>query len=126
MIGMERNVLSIRAALEKGYEPRLYSYDAGRIPLGEIDAVLDFKIWSKRIIAINAYFTKKGTGDKFVVTIYCNHKTGRYSLPGSTVDFGGCPVACLYRLRVEVNGGRGKVRVLLTKVEQKDLTSVGK
>ena len=73
MIRMERNVLSFRAALDKGYEPRLYSYDPARIPVGEMDAVLDFKTWSKRIIAINACFTKRDTGEKFVVTVYCHN-----------------------------------------------------
>jgi hypothetical protein len=120
MNGMERNVLSFRAALKKGYELRLYSYDPTRIPLGEMNAVLDFKTWSKRIIAINAYFTKRDTGEKFVVTVYCHNKTGRYTLPGSTVDFGQCPVGCLYRVQVVMKGGNGKDRVSLEKAERKE------
>jgi len=120
MTSMERNVFSFRSALDKGYEPRLYSYDSARIPLGDMDAVLDFKTWSKRIIAINAYFTKQDTGDQFVVTVYCHNKTGRYTLPGSAVDFGQCPVGCLYRVQVVMKEGHGKSRVSLAKAERKE------
>jgi hypothetical protein len=116
---MERNVLSFKAALKKGYEPRLYTYDPARIPLGEIDVVLDFKTWSKRIIAINCYFTKKDTGEKFVVTVYCHNTTGRYTLPGSTVDFGQCPVNWIYIIDVATIERKGKTSILLAKVEQK-------
>ena len=49
---MERNVHSFKVSIKKGYSPCLYSYDANVIPLGEFDAVLDFKTWSQRIIAI--------------------------------------------------------------------------
>jgi hypothetical protein len=117
---MERNVLSFRAALDKGYEPRLYCYDPARIPLGEMDVMLDFKTWSKRIIAINAYFTKQDTGEKFLVTVYCHSKTGRYNLPGSTVDFGQCPMGWLYRVQVVMKESDGKSRVTLAKAERKE------
>jgi len=39
---MENNVISWNIALEKGYEPRLYSYTAEHIPVGEYEAILDF------------------------------------------------------------------------------------
>jgi hypothetical protein len=115
---MERNVLSFRAAMVKGYQPRLYSYDPARIPLGDMEAVLNFKTWSKRILAINAYFTKEDSGDQFVVTVYCHSTTGRYALPGSTVDFGRCPLGCLYRVQVIMKGVAGKGRAVLAKAEQ--------
>jgi hypothetical protein len=116
---MQNSVLSFRVAISKGYEPRLYTYDPAKIPLGEMDAVLDFKTWSKRIIAINCYFTKTGTGDKFVVTVYCHPKTGRYTLPGSTVDFGQCPVNWIYKIDVATIERKGKPSILLLKAEQK-------
>jgi hypothetical protein len=116
---MQNSVLSFRVAISKGYEPRLYTYDPAKIPMGEMDAVLDFKTWSKRIIAINCYFTKMGTGDKFVVTVYCHNKTGRYTLPGSTVDFGQCAVNCIYRVQVAMKESNEKSRVSLVKAEQK-------
>jgi hypothetical protein len=119
MILMHRNVLSFRAALEKGYEPRLYSYDPARIPLGEMEAMLDFKIWSKRIIAINCYFTKTDTGEKFVLTVYGHPKTGRYTLPGSTLDFGQCPIDCSYNVMVGRKGVDEKNKVALVKAERK-------
>jgi hypothetical protein len=116
---MERNVLSFKAALKKGYEPRLYSYDPTRIPVGEMDAVLDFKTWSKRIIAINCYFTKTNTDNKFVLTVYCNNKTGRYTLPGSTVDFGQCLVSWTYRINVATIERKGERTILFVNAEQK-------
>ena len=119
MIRMERNVLSFRAALEKGYDIRLYSYDPARIPLGEMEASLDFKTWSKRIIAINCYFTKMETGEKFVLTVYGHPKTGRYILPGSALDFGQCPIDCSYNVIVGRKGDDAKDKVVLVKAEPK-------
>jgi hypothetical protein len=116
---MQNSVLSFRVALSKGHEPRLYTYDPAQIPLGEMDASLDFKTWSKQIIAINCYFTKTDTGDKFVVTVYCHSKTGRYTLPGSTVDFGQCPAGWIYKIDVATIERKGKTSILLVKAEQK-------
>jgi len=107
---MEKNVSSFRVAIGKGYEPRLYSYDPGKIPLGAFDAMLDFKTWSKRIFAINCYFTKAGTGEKFVVTVYCSYKTGRFEVPGSAVDFAHCAAGVIYGIVVEKNA---KEKVIL-------------
>jgi len=119
MKDMGSNVISFRVAISKGYEPRLYAYDPALIPLGEFDALLDFKTWSKRIIAINCYFTKIDTGCKFVVTVYCQNKTGRYILQGSTVDFGLCPLGYIYRILIVGNGSDKKSRVSLVKTELK-------
>ena len=119
MICMDRNVLSYRAALEKGYDPRLYSYDPARIPLGEMEAVLDFKTWSRRIIAVNCYFTKTGTGEKFVLTVYGHPKTGRYTLAGSTLDFGQCSIECSYNVMVGRKGNDDKNKAVLVKAEPK-------
>jgi hypothetical protein len=119
MIRMESNVMSFRAALEKGYHPRLYSYDPARIPLGEMEVVLDFKTWSRRIIAINCYFTKTGSGEKFVLTVYGHPKTGRYTLPGSTLDFGQCPIDCSYNVMVGRKGSDEKSKVVLLNAEPK-------
>jgi hypothetical protein len=68
---MEGNVMSFQVAINKRFEPNLYTYDSDKIPLGAYDAVLDSKIWSNRILAINCYFTKMQTGENFVVTVYC-------------------------------------------------------
>jgi hypothetical protein len=116
---MESRVLSFRAALEKGYEPRLYSYNPARIPLGELEVVLDFKTWSRRIIAINCYFTRTDTGEKFVLTVYGHPKTGRYTLPESTLDFGQCPIDCSYNVIVGRKGNDEKTKVVLVKAERK-------
>ena len=105
---MERNVHSFRVVIKKGYSPCLYTYDVAKIPLGEFEAILDFKTWSKRIIAINCYFTKAATGQKFVVTVYCNYQTGKYTVPGSAVDFSFCPLAEKYRIAT-IKNHKGQV-----------------
>ncbi|HEX8358355.1 MAG TPA: hypothetical protein VF610_13110 [Segetibacter sp.] len=111
---MERNVYSFNVAITKGYEPRLYCYEPDKIPLGVSDARLDFKIWSKRIIAINCYFTRIDTDERLVVTVYCNHETSRFQLSHSTVDFSRCPTGEIYRLQI-IKNEKGKV--LLEKAE---------
>ncbi|MFT3948202.1 MAG: hypothetical protein QM763_14625 [Agriterribacter sp.] len=111
---MEHNVWSFKTATRNGCSPRLYSYDPKQIPLGEFEALLDFKTWSKRIIAINCYFTKSGAGEKFVVTVYCNYQTGKYMVQGSTVDFSGCATNAVYRISVCKND---KGKIVLSKAE---------
>jgi hypothetical protein len=111
---MKKNVCSFKVAIGKGYEPRLYVYDAETIPLGTLKASLDFKIWSKRILAINCYFTKIDTDERFVVTVYCNHEMSRFQLSDSTVDFSRCPTGEIYRLQI-IKNEKGKV--LLEKAE---------
>ena len=105
---MERNVFSFKDAIAKGYEPRLYSYDADKIPLGIFDAILNFKTWSKRIIAINCYFTKIDTKEKFIVTVYCNNQMAKFQLKDSDIDFSSCLVGQAYHISV-TKDGRGKI-----------------
>ena len=100
---MERNVYSFRVSIKKGNSPNLYTYQPNQIPLGEFDAMLDFKTWSKRIIAINCYFTKINTGNKFVVTVYCKYETGKYTVPNSVIDFSNCTTNETYRVAIEKN-----------------------
>lgn len=111
---MERNVWSFKTAIHKGYQPRLYGYDPLQIPLGEFDAMLDFKTWSKRIIAINCYFTKTDTKEKFVVTVYCNNQSGKYEVPGSRINFSDCAINTIYRISVCKTK---KERIILSKAD---------
>ena len=120
---MGRNVWSFGVAIGKGYEPRLYSYDPQQIPLGEFDAILDFKTWSKRIIAINCYFTKTVTREKFVVTVYGNTQTGRYEVLGSLINFPECATNAVYRISVSKNE-RG--RIILSKAEYPPSSEINK
>lgn len=111
---MEHNVWSFKTAIRNGSSARLYSYDPKQIPLGEFEAVLDFKTWSRKIIAINCYFTKRDTGERFVVTVYCHYQTGKYVVPGSTVDFSGCATNAVYRISLCKNE---KGKIVLSKAE---------
>lgn len=120
---MERNVYSFKIAIRKGFELRPYIYDPQQIPTGEFDAVLGFKTWSKRIIAINCYFTKINTGEKFVITVYCNNQTGKYVVPGSVIDFSHCPTGVAYTITVCKND---KGRIILSKAEHSGLSGINK
>ena|SRR5579885_744459 len=97
---MERSVMSWNVAINKGFEPRLYPYTFEDVPLGEYDAVLDAKIWAKKVMGINCYFTQTNTGRKFQLTVYCKHNSGIYKLEGSSIDFAHCPIGKNYRIKV--------------------------
>src|SRR5690242_20643718 len=97
---MDRNVVSWNVAISKGFEPRLYPYTFEEVPLGEYGAVLDLKIWAKKVMAINCYFTQADTGKKFQLTVYCKHNSGVYKLEGCDIDFANCPIAKTYRIKV--------------------------
>lgn len=103
-MSIESNVLSWNIALEKGYEPRLYPYSTQDVPLGEYEAMLDFKIWAKKAVAICCYFTKKDTGDRFQLTVYRRQKDEQYRLDNGEIDFKVCPVNTMYLIAVNLNG----------------------
>lgn len=100
---MESNVLSWNQALEKGYEPKLYPYQADRIPLGKYYAKLDFKIWAKKIAGICCYFTRQDTGIKFQLTVYRRKSDELYQLEGCDIDFKVCPISASYEIKVGLN-----------------------
>lgn len=105
---MQRNVNTFGIAIRNGNQPALYTYDANKIPLGEFEATLDFKTWSKRIIAINCYFTKADTHEKFVVTVYHNNKTNNYSVRGCAIDISECAVGVKYYITI-AKSNNGKI-----------------
>lgn len=97
---MANNVLSWATVLAKGYQPGLYPYEPDKVPTGEYDAVLDFKIWAKKIMGISCYFTQSETEIKFQLTVYCTQKTGRYAVGEPEIDFTQCPVNQCYHVHV--------------------------
>ncbi len=101
---MESNVLSWHIALEKGYEPKLFPYETDHVPLGEYEAVLDFKIWAKKVMAICCYFTLKDSGIKFQLTVYRRQKDEQYMIDDSSIDFKVCAVNATYLINVILNG----------------------
>lgn len=100
---MERNVYTWHVAIEEGLNPSEYSYFPELIPTGEIEATLDFKIWSKKVMGINCYFTAKVLGIKFQLTVYRQRETKAYMLKDDDIDFTISPVGCLYHLKIEKN-----------------------
>ena len=97
---MASNVFPWKDALAKGLNPGLYSYSD--VPLGEYDAILDFKIWAKKVMAINCYFTQTDTGKKIQLTVYCN-EAGIYKPGKSEVNFANCEIGRTYRINVIAN-----------------------
>lgn len=108
---MRGNVLSWQAAIRRGYRPNLYGYAAHTVPVGEVQAVLDFKIWAKKVMAINCYFTQTGTGLPFQLTVYCQQ--GKYGV--QDLDFAVCPVNRLYRLWTVVDR-KERVKLIAAKI----------
>jgi hypothetical protein len=99
---MMLNVLSWKEALKQGFEPRLYSYATGDIPLGNVEAVLDFKVWAQKVMGIGCYFTELQTGRKFILTVYCQ-PSGVYRQSSHPTDFSSCPIATVYRLFISLH-----------------------
>src|SRR4051812_40690387 len=97
---MASNVFAWKDALAKGLNPGLYSYSD--IPLGEYDAILDFKIWAKKVMAINCYFTEVLTGRKILLTVFCN-EAGVYKVGGSDLNIANCDIGRVYRVTVIAN-----------------------
>jgi hypothetical protein len=81
---------------------RFYPYAFGEVPLGEYEAVLDFKVWAKKIMAIGCYFTQAITDKKFQLTVYCSG-TGIYRIKDCPIDFTECPIGRLYRITVDAD-----------------------
>lgn len=105
---MTLNVLPWKEALRRGHEPRLYSYATGDIPLGNVRAVLDFKIWAQKVMGIGCYFSEVSTGRKFVLTVYCN-RSGVYKVGGSPLDFSSCPTNATYQLMIRKEAGNERI-----------------
>lgn len=105
---MESNVLSWNVALDKGYEPRLSPYTANHIPVGEYTALLNFKIWAKKAMAVCCYFIQITTDKKFQLTIFRRQKDKLYMLNEGDGDFKFCDVNSLYSISLFLND-KGKV-----------------
>jgi len=100
---MGGNVLSWKQALEKGFMPLAYDYRLEQVPKEWLDATLDFKIWAKKVLAINGYFSVQETGIRIQLSIYLS-KEQTYRVGSSLVDFYRCPLGRTYRIHIGVNG----------------------
>ncbi len=105
---MERNVLTWNQALAAGFHPGLYPFIATLVPTGELEAVLDFKVWAKKTMGICCYFTQTATGRKFQLTVYRRKSDEEYMLDGSDIDFSTCEQSRIYKICVAING-KGKI-----------------
>ncbi len=110
------SVLTLRKAMELGFRLNDYTYKFDQIPTGEFLARLDLKIWSKRIMAINGYFTSLEKNEKFQLTVYCLYETGRYMLPGGNIEFLSCNTGVVYQVMIHRRNKSLQVRIFL--VEQ--------
>lgn len=96
----KRNVLTWLQALRAGWEPGAYSYTVDSVPIGTYQVMLDFKIWAKKVMAVNCYCTVSGSGEKIILTVYCREQTGQYRLANGDIDFTTCPVQARYTIEV--------------------------
>src|SRR5688572_3285024 len=111
-----RNILSWGKALDSGWQPGRYQYAAEYVPEGTYEAILDFKIWAKKVMAINCYFTIKSTGQKIQLTVYCQ-ETGRYMLPGGAIDFTNSPTQTVYLIEVHADQKK-KIRFIRAQLKR--------
>src|SRR6478609_4833958 len=81
----------------------VYSYAGDDIPLGEYEAVLEFKIWAKNTMGISCYFIQKHTGKKFRLTVFRQPSTEAYTLDSGGMSFVDIAVNCDYLLKVSRN-----------------------
>lgn len=100
---MSNKVMSWNLAIENGYNPSLYTYNVTDIPVGEYEAELQFKIWSKNIMGIGCYFIQKQTGKRFKLTVFRQRATKVYTLDSGGINFVETPVNCTYLIRVSKN-----------------------
>ena len=98
----ETTVMEFFPALEAGYEPKNYSFQKEDVPTGSYLAKLDFMLWSKTYMAINCFFTIKGSGKKISLSVYKKPGEDDLYLAGETeirfVSFG-----AIMQLHVESN-----------------------
>jgi len=111
---MSNRVLTWKMAIEHGYNPSEYSYDGDDFPLGEFEAILEFKIWAKNTMGISCYFIEKHTGKKFRLTVFRQPATKAYTLDSGGKSFVESPVNCNYLLKVSRSN---KGRIIFEKVE---------
>ncbi len=104
------NVVSWAGALRNDFSPGMYTISSNEIPLGKTTAILDCKIWAKKIMAINCYFTTVCHDKKFQLTVYCNLINGTYKIPGSAINFATCPIKHEYHINIKWDVNR---RVML-------------
>lgn len=97
------NVITWSNALDSGYEPRDYPYAGEEVPMGQYEAQLDLKVWSKHTMGISCYFTAIGTGKKFRVTVFRRKSDEVYALEKESLDFKECPLEAIYRITVDSN-----------------------
>lgn len=105
------NVVSWATALRNNFSPGNYTVNSSEIPQGKITAFLDCKIWAKKIMAINCYFTAICLDKKFQLTVFCDFKNGIYKLPGSQINFATCPINNEYD--IDIRCGPDKRVVLI-------------
>ena len=100
---MNSNVMTWKSAVEQGFEPRDYPYEAASVGMGESVAKLIFKIWGKPQGTISCFFEAAETGIKFQLTVFRKKNDEVYKLPEGDTDFHCCPTRVDYLIKVRTN-----------------------
>ena len=98
---MERNVTSWGVAINAGHEPRLYPFNPEGIPAGEYTALLDFKIWAKKAMAVVCYFRLQDIQKKCSLSVFRLYENKEYMLKGGDIDFTTSPINILYKIVID-------------------------
>jgi len=100
---MENNVLSWGHILSTKTDLTIYAWQNEEIPVGKFSAVLDFKVWSKKVTGINCYFRIVDSGKLIRLTLF-RMKDRSYRLDETGIDFLYCPAGDIYTIETTLNG----------------------
>lgn len=95
------NVLAFNTAINNGYNPRDYSYQATDIPTGEYHVTLDFMIWANKVPGVDLFCTLTQTGQRIRITVFRDQEE-EYRLQNVYVP--DLPIGSTLALQVELNG----------------------
>ena len=100
---MESKVMGWGDITGTGIDLSGYAWQTDKVPVGQYEAVLDYKVWSNKITGINCYFRIVETGELIKLTLF-RLKDGNYKLEDGDLDFKDCPTGVNYRIKTALNG----------------------
>ncbi|MFA5575320.1 MAG: hypothetical protein WC994_09770 [Brumimicrobium sp.] len=111
---MYHNIISYNEAYySKGFDFSGYTYDFDLIPVGNFNATLNLKLWSKRTPGIDLYFSNNIL--KIILTVYHNKYTDDYTIDTCLTNFKTCPLNKVYNITIGVNSKGRKVTRYITR-----------
>jgi len=100
---MESNVIGWKQIISSDVDLWGYVWQTENIPVGEYEAVMDFKVWAKNVTGIHCYF-RIVESDKLIKLTLFRLKDSSYRLDNGKVDFRNCPIGAIYWIKTALNG----------------------